>query len=114
VNAVGGFGDDAIELLHLGRATDDAAKSPLGLYFLAEQAVFGLQLQVAHHALQQHFEFDDAERLGHIVVGAIPHGLHRRLNGAAASHHDDDGLRAAFSDAAQSVESNSNPVSSPL
>src|SRR5580698_784502 len=40
MNAVGRLGDDAIELLHLGRAADDAAESLFGFHFLPQQTVF--------------------------------------------------------------------------
>ena len=47
VGAVGGFGDDAVELLHLRGAADDAAVTLLGFELLAQHAVFGFQLEVS-------------------------------------------------------------------
>jgi hypothetical protein len=104
VNAVGGLGDDAIELFHFGGATDDAAESLFGLHFLAQQAVFRLQLQVAGNTLQQHLKFVGAERFCHIVVRAIFHGLHRGLHSAVAGDDDDYGFRTSFLDAAKRIE----------
>ena len=105
VHAVGGLGDDAIELFHFRGAADDAAESLFGLHLLAQQTVLRLQLQVAGHALQQQLQFVETEGLGHVVIGAILHGLHGRLHGAIAGHHDDDGLGPPVLDAPQRVES---------
>ncbi len=59
---------------------------------------------MAGHPLQQQLQFVDAERFGHVVIGAILHGLHRRLHGAVAGHHDDHSLGTAFLDAAQRIQ----------
>ena len=51
MGAVGGLGDDAVKLLHLGSAADDAAVPLLGFELLAQHAVFGFQLEVIGDAL---------------------------------------------------------------
>ena len=104
MNAVGGLGDNAIELFHLRGAANDAAEALLRLDLLAQKAIFGLQLQVAGHAFQQHLQLVEAEGFGDIVVGAILHGLHRGLHCAVAGHNDDDSLRTAFLDATKRVQ----------
>src|ERR1019366_6416549 len=76
---VGALAADGQGLFHLGGAADDTAESLLGLHLLAQQTVLRLELQVGGHTLQQKLQFVEAERLSHIVIGAILHGLHRRL-----------------------------------
>jgi len=41
VIALRGFGDDAVEFLHLGGAADDPAEALLGPDLLAQDAIFG-------------------------------------------------------------------------
>src|SRR5271169_3006262 len=60
VGTVGGFGDDAVELLHFRGTADDAAIALLGLELLAQHTVFSFQLEVIGYALQQELEFIDA------------------------------------------------------
>src|ERR1700686_4987090 len=71
MGAVGGFGDNAVELLHFGRAADDSAVTLFGLKLLAQYAVFGFQLEVVRHPLQQELKFVDAEGFGDVVVRTI-------------------------------------------
>jgi hypothetical protein len=104
MGAVRGFGDDAVELLHLGSAADEAAVALLGLQFLAQNAVFGLQLEVVGDALQQQLEFVNAEGFGDVFVGAVLHGLHRRLHRAVAGHDDHQGFRTLGLDLAESFQ----------
>src|SRR5579863_3417394 len=104
MHAVGGLGDDAVELLHLRRPSNDAAEPLFRFHLLAQNAVLGLELQVAAHALQQQLEFVQAEGLGHIVVGAMLHGLHRRLDGSVPGYNDHNRLRPAILDPAQGLQ----------
>src|ERR1700693_5371482 len=46
VGAIGGFGDDAVELLHLRSAANDATIALLGLELFPQHAVFGFQLEM--------------------------------------------------------------------
>ena len=104
VGTVGGFGDDAVELLHLRRAADDSAVTLLGLELLAQHAVFTFELEVVGDALEQKLEFIDAEGFGHVLVSAILHGLDGRLHRAIAGHHDDEGFGTLGLDVAESLQ----------
>src|SRR6476660_8432765 len=75
---------NAIELLHLRRPAYDAAETQFRFDLLPQGAVFGFQFQVVGHTLQQQPQFLHAEGLGHVVIGAILHGLDRGLDGAVS------------------------------
>ena len=104
MRTVGGFGDDAVELFHLGGAADDAAIALLGLELLAQHAVFAFQLEVVGDALEQKLEFVDTEGFGHVLVGAIFHGLHSGLHCAIAGNHDDESFGTLGLDMAESLQ----------
>jgi hypothetical protein len=104
VRTVGGFGNDAIEFLHLRSAAYDAAVTLLRFELLAQHSVFTFELEVIGDALEQELEFIDAEGFGHVLVGAILHGLHGRLHRAIAGHDDDEGFGALGLDVAESFQ----------
>ncbi len=82
---------DAIHLLHGGARADETAEPfPLSLAELAPQVV-GLDAQVAtlQAPLDGKNERVDVDGLGHVVVGAGPHGRHSGGHVAKGRRHDD-------------------------
>src|SRR6185295_9007191 len=77
------------EVLHGRRAADDALEAVALVEHLAQGRDLLLELLLldqVHHPLAQLVEID---RLGEVVVGADPHGLHRGLDGAVGGHQHD-------------------------
>ena len=102
--ALGRLGDDPVEPFHLRRATDNPAEALFRFDLLPQNAVLTLQFQVAGDPFKKQLQFFYAEGLGHVVVGASFHRLHRRVHGAVAGHHDDHRIGTPLPDLAQSVE----------
>ena len=80
MRALSGFGDDAIELFHVGSAADHIAKALARFAGFAQHAVLRFQPEMLGRPLQQQPQFFHAERFGDIVVGAVFHRLHGRLH----------------------------------
>ncbi len=55
-------------------------------------------------ALQQQLEFVDVEGLGDVFVGAMLHGLQRRLHRAVAGHQDHQSLGTLRLDVAEGLQ----------
>jgi hypothetical protein len=100
-----GLGNDAIELLHLRRAPDDAPKSLFRFDLLAQHPVLGFQLEMAHQPIEQYAQLLHAEGLSHVVVSPILHSLDRRLNCAVPSDNNHDRLGAPALDLIQRLKS---------
>ena len=88
MRAAGRFANEAIQLLHLRRTADDVAKALFGFDLLPQHAILGCQFYVTRYPLQQEPKFIEIKGLGHVVIGAITHGLHRRLHGGVAGDHN--------------------------
>ena len=104
MRAVRGLGDDAIQLFHLGRVTNQLAETLLRAQLLAQQPVLGGQLQVLGHASQLQAKLVEVEGLGDVVVSAQLHGLHRGLHRGKTGHHDGDRFGPAPLDVAQNFQ----------
>src|SRR5579863_400781 len=104
MRAAGGFGNDAIELLHLGGAPDIKTITLPRLKFLAQHPVLSLEFEMVGNALQQDSEFVGAEWLGDVLVSAVLHRLHCRLHRAVAGDDDHERFRVLGLDPAQSFE----------
>jgi len=104
MRAVRRLGDDAIELLHLRRATDDGSEALLALHLLAQDAILAGKLQVPQNPVQDQPQLFEIEGLGDVVVGALLHRLHRRLDAGIAGHHDHHRLRTAPLDLFQNLQ----------
>src|SRR5437870_1845333 len=76
----------------------------LGLDLLPQCPVFRLQFQVTGHAIQQHLQFIDIERLRNIVVSAIFHRLYGRLDRAVSSYDHYQRFRAMVLDLMESLQ----------
>ena len=70
----------------------------------AQERVLARQRPLAAGPLDQRAERLQRERLGHVVVGAAAHGLHRALDGAEGGHDDHRRARVRLLDAGQQVE----------
>jgi hypothetical protein len=71
---------------------------------LAEARVLGRQLHPLQRVPQQQEHAVGVERLLEEVIGTRLGGLHRRLDGAVAGDHHDDGVRVELLELAQRVE----------
>ena len=89
MSALRRLGDDAVQLLHLGRTADDGAEAVLGAQALAQDTLFGGQLQLVHGALQHDAQLVERERLADVVEGAHLHRLHGGRDGGIAGDDDD-------------------------
>ena len=59
---------------------------------------------MSRNPLQQQFQFVEAEGLGEVIIGAVLHGLHRRLDRAVPGHHHYDRIGTAGLDLMQRLE----------
>ena len=59
---------------------------------------------MSKHSIQDQAELFQVEGLGHVVVGALLHRLHRRLHAGISSHNDDDRFRTAALDLFQNFQ----------
>ena len=105
MRALSCLGDDPVKLLHLGRVPDDVGEPLARPDSLAAQPTLGLEPQMSADPFEQQTQFFHAERLGDVVVGAILHGLHRRLHRSVASHRDDHRIRTMPLDGLQRFHS---------
>ncbi len=58
---------------------------------------------MAGDAFQEQPQFFQTERFGDVIIGAIFHRLHRRLDRAVAGHYDDDCFRVVLADGVESL-----------
>jgi hypothetical protein len=93
MSALRRLGNDAVQLLHLGGTADDGAKAMLGAQALAQDTLFGGQLELVHRALQHDAQFVEGERFADVVEGAHLHGLHGRRDGGIAGDDDHHRIR---------------------
>src|SRR5579864_9702002 len=104
MSALRGLPNHAVEPIHLRRPPDDFAKTLSGLDRLSESAIFDLVLEVGPYSFQQELQFSQAEGLGHVLVGAILHRLHRRIDRGMRTDHNDLDIWASLLDLAQDVQ----------
>ena len=69
---------------------DHAVQAGASADLLAKFDVFTPGIPLAHCALNQHLQPINVHRLGHKVVGAALHCLHRCIHAAIGGHHDAD------------------------
>src|SRR5216684_6494506 len=89
VSTLGCLTNDAVELIHLRCAPNDIAETFIGLDPLTQSAIFDLELEMGFYSFQQVLQFSQAERLGHVVVGAILHRQYCRIDGGIATDDND-------------------------
>ena len=87
----GGALDQREHLLHGGAGADQVLEPVPPSHLAAERAVLLPQPAVLHGPLQRQDQLLDLEGLGHVVEGALLHGVDRRSDGGERG--DDDHLR---------------------
>ncbi len=73
------------------------------IHTLAQKLIFSDQTDFFRHPLQQLAQFFHAKRLLDVVVRALPHGFHGRLDRAVPGHDGDLGARQHLFDFSQQV-----------
>ncbi len=80
---------DVEDLAHRGAGGHQAPEADLGLERLAQRAGLATDAGVVEGASEEQRQLVEAERLGHVLVGALADRIHRGLDGAVRGHHDD-------------------------
>ena len=92
VGGEGDLGEDAVELLHGGRAADEVTHADAGAEAFAEQAGLVVEGAAVGGAFEGGGEVFEGEGLGEIVARAGAHGFDGGADGGEGGHDDDDCL----------------------
>src|SRR6266446_6808701 len=85
--------DQPVDLLHGGADSEQRSEAPALLELAAEQRHFFLDLRPLHRLVQHHAQALRVDRLGQIVVGAVPHRGDRGLDRGMAGQENDHRVR---------------------
>ena len=87
------FLDQLVDALHPRRDADESAETRPAVQLLAQQAVFLVDFDGMHQAIQLGAQFLDVKRLGDVVGRAEPGGLDGRFDRPVLRQHDDREFR---------------------
>ena len=85
-----------VHALHLRRNADQPAKARPRAQLLAQDAIFLIEFDGAHHALQLGAQFFNVKRLGHVIRRAQPRGFHGGLDRPVLRQHHHGDLRMSW------------------
>ena len=71
-----------------GRISDDVFQAKTLVHLLLQHPIFLLEFSAAERSRDQHFHLVEIQRLGHEIIRATLHCLHRRIHGTVGRHHD--------------------------
>ena len=98
------FFDQAVNALHFGRSTNQAAETWAGSQLFAEDSVFLIRLEKTHETIQLAAKIGNVERLGDVVGGPHARSLHRAFNRAVLRENDHGSLRIELADALEKFQ----------
>ena len=98
------LGEDAVDLLHLRRAADQATHVLLCAQPLPQTAALQVEVQPLARPAQHTGQLLQREGLGQVVAGSDAHRLHRGGDGGKGRHHHDARLRIQALDLAQQLQ----------